>query len=411
MPKIKNNCCKEVFIIENEEVEDNEVEDEDIINMKIKKRLCRHKDCEKHATYNYEGETIRLYCKTHKKNNMINIVNKCLENGCKIRANFNFEGETKALYCNNHKKDNMQNVKNIKCIEKGCNKDANYNFENIKKKLYCHEHMKPGMKNIFAKKCLFNGCKKMPSFNLPNETKPLYCSSHKTDAMQDLKSKRCEFIGCNKYPNYNFIGMKPIFCYIHKQNLMVDVKNNLCKFEGCYTRATNKYKGYCFRCYIYNYPDEPISRNYKIKEKHMTDYIIDNYKDYKICVDKIIDNGCSKRRPDCYIELFSHVIIIECDEEQHKDYSCENKRMMEIFQDLGNRPIIFIRFNPDKYIDKNGKNIKSCFRYHETLNIPIVDNKKDWDNRLSILKETIDKNINNLPEKEVTIINLFYDGY
>jgi len=55
--------------------------------------------------------------------------------------------------------------------------------------------------------------------------------------------------------------------------------------------------------------------------------------------------GCSKMRPDVFIDKFTHVVIIECDENQHKDTSCENKRTMELFQDFGNRPIVFIRFN------------------------------------------------------------------
>ena len=35
---------------------------------------------------------------------------------------------------------------------------------------------------------------------------------------------------------------------------------------------------------------------------------------------------------------------------------CKNKRIMEIFQDLGSRPIVFIRFNQDKY-----DNVQGCF--------------------------------------------------
>lgn len=50
-------------------------------------------------------------------------------------------------------------------------------------------------------------------------------------------------------------------------------------------------------------------------------------KDKKYC--------CSKRRPDILIDLETHLIIIEVDENQHKGYSCENKRIMEISQDLG----------------------------------------------------------------------------
>ena len=55
-------------------------------------------------------------------------------------------------------------------------------------------------------------------------------------------------------------------------------------------------------------------------------------------------------------------IIVEIDENQHIDYdcSCENKRMMELSQDVGHRPIIFIRFNPDDYM-KGNKKISSCW--------------------------------------------------
>ena len=50
--------------------------------------------------------------------------------------------------------------------------------------------------------------------------------------------------------------------------------------------------------------------------------------------------------------IFIQIIIVEIDEYQHENitYSCENKRIMEISQDLGHRPIIFIRFNPDEYL-------------------------------------------------------------
>jgi hypothetical protein len=50
--------------------------------------------------------------------------------------------------------------------------------------------------------------------------------------------------------------------------------------------------------------------------------------------------------------LEEQIIIIEVDENGHnnEEYcACENKRIMEISQDLSHKPIVFIRFNPDKY--------------------------------------------------------------
>ncbi|MFA9202339.1 MAG: hypothetical protein ACEQSC_02335, partial [Candidatus Nanopelagicaceae bacterium] len=140
----------------------------------------------------------------------------------------------------------------------------------------------------------------------------------------------------------------------------------------------------------------------------MTDFLKEIFKDQVMIFDKIA-GGCSRRRPDVYIDKFTHIVIIECDENQHRDSSCDNKRTMELFQDFGNRPIVFIRFNPDKYINKEGEKIESCFRNQNQLNIPIIKSKKNWNFRLDLLKQTINKWIINIPEREITYEYLFYD--
>jgi hypothetical protein len=119
--------------------------------------------------------------------------------------------------------------------------------------------------------------------------------------------------------------------------------------------------------------------------------------------------GCSRRRPDAYLDLFTHVLIIECDENQHENYICENKRTMELFQDFNNRPIVFIRFNPDSYV-VGIKKILSSFKIHKISGVPIIRNKKEWNNRLNTLKDVIHKYLGKIPEKEVTIENLFFDS-
>jgi len=117
-----------------------------------------------------------------------------------------------------------------------------------------------------------------------------------------------------------------------------------------------------------------------------------------------------KKRPDVLIDLLTHSIIIEIDEEQHVNYTCENKRSMQLFEDLGNRPIIFIRFNPDKYIDKNNNKINGCFKYHKKNGVPIIDDMNKWKERLNTLKNTIDNHLDTIPNKEVTIEHLFYNS-
>jgi hypothetical protein len=165
-------------------------------------------------------------------------------------------------------------------------------------------------------------------------------------------------------------------------------------------------------CYVNKYPLKIHSRNYKTKEKCVVDYVIDNYPDFTWRCDKQIENGCSKRRPDLFLDLGTHILIIEIDEEKHVNYSCENKRIMELSQDLGFRPIIFIRFNPDKYTNKNGKKITSCWKVNELGLIQLVKTtEKEWKNRLQKLKEEIQKCLE-VDESELKMINinyLFYD--
>ena len=143
----------------------------------------------------------------------------------------------------------------------------------------------------------------------------------------------------------------------------------------------------------------------------MEDFIKEHFQDEKIVFDKTV-GGCSKRRPDAFIDKLTHVIIIECDENQHsnKEYTnCDTKRTMELFQDLNNRPIVFIRFNPDKYINEKGIKIDSCFNTHKRLDVP-VKNERELSLRLLKLQETIRKWLIEIPEREITYEYLFYNS-
>ena len=128
----------------------------------------------------------------------------------------------------------------------------------------------------------------------------------------------------------------------------------------CETISHAKYNGYCARCCIYVFPEIQVSRNYKTKEADVVNRITETFSDFTWVKDKKIMDGCSRRRPDLLLDVGSHIIIVEIDENKHNSYdcSCENKRIMEISRDLGHRPTVFIRFNPDEYIKDNGEIIK-----------------------------------------------------
>lgn len=164
------------------------------------------------------------------------------------------------------------------------------------------------------------------------------------------------------------------------------------------------------------FPDKEISRNYKTKENEVATYVksLEIEKEYLTSFDKRVPEGCSSRRPDIMVECVTHVVVIEIDENQHRSHEniCENKRAMQIFQDIGgNRPIVFIRFNPDGYKDSQGTKHPSCFKFHKTLCVPIIVDKAVWSHRLELLKTRIMHHLSYVPSSEVTIENLFYDGF
>jgi hypothetical protein len=178
--------------------------------------------------------------------------------------------------------------------------------------------------------------------------------------------------------------------------------------------VSNKYyNGYCLFCYINLFPDKPITRNYKTKEYSVLDFIKTKFPHFDFIADKIISGGCSRRRPDLFLDILYQIIIIEIDENQHTDYdcSCQNKRIMELSQDLGHRPIVFIRFNPDVY-KKDGKNITSCWGQNKNGICVVKKSKqKEWIERLNTLEEQIKYWISpeNMTDKTIEIIHLYYD--
>jgi hypothetical protein len=258
------------------------------------------------------------------------------------------------------------------------------------------------------------GCNVQPIYNFEGQTKAIYCVKHKKDDMIDIKHETCIDIGCKFRPYYNFEGkITPMYCSTHKLNGMVDINHKRCKSEWCSTQVAEKYDGYCLFCYMHLFPDKPVSRNYKTKEYSVVEFVKSKFPDFQWIADKTITGGCSRRRPDLLLDLLYQIIIVEVDENQHTNYdcSCENKRIMELSQDLGHRPIVFIRFNPDDY-DKNGTNVTSCWGT-DKKGICVVKKSKtnEWSERLNVLAEQINYWINptNVTNKTIETIHLFYD--
>jgi hypothetical protein len=382
---------------------------ENMVN--VRSRICEYPDCNIHSGYNYENFKTPKFCIEHKLDGMINVTSKkCEYPECYTQPGFGFENEA-PKFCVKHKLNGMIEVRNKRCENPECNKNPSFGFENQAPR-FCSKHKLVGTINVKSKLCENPECNKHPSYSFENES-PRFCFEHKLEGMNDYKSKRCENPDCNKRPTYNYEDEKrPIFCVKHKSNDMIDVINKRCKTHLCPTIVHRKYEGYCLRCYINIYPDIPVTRNYKTKEKTIVDFVKENFKELNIITDKIITNGCSKRRPDILIELGHRIIIVEVDENQHTDYdcSCENKRIMEIYQDAEFRPIVFIRFNPDGYYNTKGKKIKSCWGSNNKGIFSVIHNKKDeWNLRLKNLKNQINYWVKNESDKSIEIVQLYYD--
>jgi hypothetical protein len=82
---------------------------------------------------------------------------------------------------------------------------------------------------------------------------------------------------------------------------------------------------------------------------------------------------------------------------------------MELSQDVQHKPIVFIRFNPDKYFDKNNKKIPSCFSVTKATGALKVSTPNKWQERLNSLKENINYWLENDTDKTIEIIQLYYD--
>jgi|LakMenEpi03Aug12_release.lakeMendotaPanAssembly.Ray.scaffolds.fasta_scaffold375266_1 hypothetical protein len=212
-------------------------------------------------------------------------------------------------------------------------------------------------------------------------------------------------------------------CIHNKQKYNCIVCYPKCSCVTCNSIIVSKRSQFypnCEACFTQLFPNHEKARHYKRKEHYLQDEIRRLEDEYKIDIiyDKIIENACSRRKPDIFIDLLLFTLIVECDENQHKNYDeeCENKRTMEIFQDLGDRPVVFIRFNPDGYIDENGDRVKGCFTdLLDTNKKKYYDIDKDeWNSRIEILLDRIIHYIDmshkgEYPEKEITIERIYYD--
>ena len=96
----------------------------------------------------------------------------------------------------------------------------------------------------------------------------------------------------------------------------------------------------------------------------MSDYVDKHFgKEFLSSSDKSLKSqgGCQKYRPDKLYISQDLVIILECDEHQHKhssgNYSCDEKRISDIYNEqcIVGEKLSVVRWNPDKYKGKKNR--------------------------------------------------------
>jgi hypothetical protein len=154
-----------------------------------------------------------------------------------------------------------------------------------------------------------------------------------------------------------------------------------------------------------------VSRNYKTKEKDVVDRVLERFPNFTWVADQRVQDGCSRRRPDLLLDMGSHVMIVEIDENKHTEYdcSCEHKRLMELSRDLQHRPIVFLRFNPDAYTDPQGTLVRSCWKANKQGVLTVPKTKQsEWASRTETLMQQIQYWMDHPTEKTIEIVELFY---
>ena len=370
---------------------------------KLVSMFCKEGNCKKISSYNYVGLKSE-FCFEHKKENMVLVRGCfCIFDGCKSLPNYNYLNEKKPLYCGKHKSENMINITSKKCMFENCNKCSSFNYLNETNGLYCFEHQLENMVDVKHKKCNNKNCFKRPTFNYNGNKNALYCFEHRLENMVDVTHKLCLYENCSSRATCNYSNEKnSLYCFEHRLENMINITDKKCKANLCLgTKANTKYKGYCASCYRHLFPTDPLTLQIRCKTKEIAvrDFINLNFEGFQHDTPLWTGNcDCTHRRKIDHRKLIGNTLLcIETDEEQHKGYdkSDEEIRYDDLYM-LHSGKFIFIRFNPDKFKDKNGKNVN-----------PMIYT------RLPVLKEEIDKQIKRIENDEnkelLEIIKLYYD--
>lgn len=351
---------------------------------------CVFENCNIIASYGLNNK-IKKYCKKHKTEDMIYLSKCCNYKNCLIVASFGYiKNNIKEIHrCKIHKTDFMIALNQL-CIELDCINRARYNYIDSIGSKYCKDHKKDKMIDKNKKICLDKNCNYYATYNYKEHKNTLYCVNHKLENMIDKRQKICKFENCLIQAYYGTKENTQQYCVNHKPNNMYDYKSKKCQCCNLFSvKHNNTLCKYC----------NP-NKNKKTKEEQFYNLLINVKLNesiyYKFIYNKSIGFECGNYRPDFKFDCNTYFVIIEIDENQHKQYdnNCELIRMNNIYLANG-LPTLFIRFNPDSF---------------KCNNIKIQISLKDKYNYfINILPNYLFNNYQFKSERGIDIIYLYYD--
>ena len=384
---------------------------------------CEYEDCHIQASCNYPYESKRVRCSTHKLEGMVNIsIQRCRAPGCSTCASFGLKGHS-PTHCTKHKEEGMTNLISKYCEHDGCDIYASFAFKGEKPR-FCQTHAEDGMIGVTSRGCTREGCESTSrNYDVPGG-KGILCAAHKEPGMIDVKTRRCE--ECASIAQVGKPGSQRSHCSKHRKPGMISLPRARClvcrkpAFYGvnyiprrCEAHKTDEdqtlIERECVSCkliMVLNKDDKcefcvphTFETNRLAKQNALMSYL-DYYGLTGESTDKVVNQGeCGRERPDRVFDFGDKIVILECDEHQHKDRqcSCEQTRMVNISQGYGGVPVYFIRWNPDPYAPGiDTKKQESVEKRHKIVCKYLRD---------------IQRKIVTLPKGLLCVFYMFHDGW
>ena len=369
---------------------------------------------------------------------------QCESANCTKRRVFALDGQ-RARHCKTHAEEDEVDVNSKRCESANCTKQPSFALVGQPAR-HCKTHAEEDEVDVANKRCESANCTTKPVFALDGQP-ARHCKTHAEEDEVDVVSKRCESANCTKQPKFALVGQPARHCKTHAESGEVDVVSKRC--QGCEkdidvsTAANPKYtvvgndqtvEHLCAACFHRKYPtgafdgDERVGGRIHSREGTCVNAVLnaEGLKDLPWTWDRPFWFGCwegcdSKRRVDIWVLIGACVLGVEIDENQHrgKHYAADAEvRTNEIAMEIGAAPFYLVRFNPDSYVTKSGKNIKG---FYEVKKGKTTRNKPEINRRLATLIQTLEKKRNELEKlsrEKSTLVEaylvetfLFFDGY